>query len=104
MSLLRQRATPVKVLSTRNDRRPAEARLRLVRATSSRSELELKLPADHAAAGCGIASPTPHANVAARTRLTRWRVERTDMRSVGVPLGRWSARGEGFGGVLTVGS
>src|SRR6185503_20331068 len=53
MSLLRQRATDVSVLSTRSERRPAAARLRFVRAMRSRSELELKVPLPHASVDWG---------------------------------------------------
>src|SRR4051795_10135305 len=55
MSLLRQRATDVNVESTLRAGRPAFARLRLVRVTSSASDEELKEPASHAKVRAGVA-------------------------------------------------
>src|SRR3954453_21166272 len=55
MSLLRQRATDVNVESTLRAGRPAFARLRLVRVTSSASDEELKEPASQAKVRAGVA-------------------------------------------------
>src|SRR5687767_15101043 len=78
MSLLRQRATEVRVLSTLRALRPADARLRLVSETRAFSDALLKLPSLQAAAGAGRASEATE--VMAKTTATRMPTRRV-MRS-----------------------
>src|SRR5580765_2883994 len=86
MSLLRQRATEVRVESIFRARRPAAARAWLVRLTSWRSDVELKLLASQAYVGPALASsPIPEIpNARASPRAIRrmsWRLpERFGMR------------------------
>jgi len=68
MSLLRQRAMLVSAESTMSDLRPADARLWLVSATSSRSEAALAAPASQAKTETGaMSNPTEVKPKARRT-------------------------------------
>src|SRR5690349_24101103 len=82
MSLLRQRATDVSVLSTRSDRRPADARLRFVSAMSSRSDAELKVPVAHAATLLWFARMANDDRTPTRASRAGLRRGLEDMRSV----------------------
>src|SRR6478735_2318881 len=76
MSLLRQRATDVRVESSFRAGRPAFTRLRLVRATSSASDDELNDPASQPNARDGLAKATT--DVTAKVTATAIAIRRTD--------------------------
>src|SRR6476469_592915 len=76
MSLLRQRATDVRVESSFRAGRPAFTRLRLVRATSSASDEELNEPASQPNARDGLAKATT--DVTAKVTATAIAIRRTD--------------------------
>src|SRR5688572_4736003 len=117
MSLLRQRATAVRVLSTLRALRPAAARLRFVSAMRSFSEVELKVPLSQARTDRGWARLTTEVRV--NTRATRAAIRRgtrpegeesevvSRLRGVMRSVGSHSAGPLGGGGrsgvVLTVG-
>src|SRR5918994_6665805 len=102
MSLLRQRATEVSVLSTLSALRPAAARLRFVRAMRSRSDAELYVPLSHANADRGWARLIT--DVTANTRATSVPI-RCEMRPGARTTGRvlrvgrviWSGRSRSVG-------